>query len=136
MKAEKLYGRTSIVIPHTGSDGGRAYLRLTIDAGDEGIDRAKVYKGTRTYIRDHFNKKVTTHWVRTHCIITNEREVQETQEAPDLESREEKRRKNDLRYLQIQEAEDAYIERGYAEGQEPIGEEAAVEVPTMQEAAD
>lgn len=128
--ARKYYGKTAILIPHIGEQDTPDWLRIQLEAPN-GIDRRKVLRAVRKFLKANFDVKVSNDFVHRCCSIINQHDIQRPQE---FQSSEDKREFMDRLVLNIQEEEDKYAAQtgGYSCSEAEASEEAELEVPTLQ----
>lgn len=129
--ARKYYGRTAILIPHIGQDDKADWLRIGLDV-PEGIDRRKLLRGVRIFLKQKFGIKASNDFVHRCCTIVNQHDV--VAEPIVFSSPEEKRDFMDRLVLAIQEEEDNYAAQagGYSLSEAEATEEAELEVSSLQ----
>ena len=130
--ARKYYGKTAILIPHISADDKPDWLRIQLHT-PEGIDRRKLLRATRKFLKESFGVKVCNDFVHRCCTIVNQYdETPARQWEP-----EEKREFMDKLVIAIQEEEDRYAAEagGYSISEAEAIEEPEVEVPTLQSCA-
>lgn len=128
--ARKYFDKTAIIIPYMGDDDTPQYLRVQIDT-PEGIDRRKLLRGVRKYLKTTFGVNASNDFVRRCCQIINQHDMQ----AKSVEySREQKNEIMDRLVLAIQEEEDNYAAQTgrYSLSEAEAIEEAELEMSTMQ----
>ena len=127
--ARKYYGKTAILIPHIADNDTPDWLRIQLDT-PEGIDRRKLLRATRKFLKGTFGVKVSNDFVHRCCTIVNQHdETPARQWQP-----EEKREFMDKLVIAIQEEEDNYAAQagGYSISEAEASEEAELEVSTLQ----
>lgn len=95
---------TRVLIPYL--DGGKKEF-MSISTGS--IDRRRLLRGVRIYIRDSFNVKVSNDWIKLNCPITylyaDDMHVPINETHGELQKR---KNKNDELYLELVHGEDKY----------------------------
>lgn len=94
------YNGCHIMIPYFDADGMKQWVKIHVASV---IDRRKVWRGVRKYVKDNFKKKVSNDWVKAHCIIAGEEYTNPKRQC--AEARAELRTRMDELYLQLWEAE-------------------------------
>lgn len=94
------YNACHILIPYFDSDGMKQWVKIYVASV---IDRRKVYRGVRKYVKDNFKKKVSNDWVKAHCIIEGDTYINPLRQS--TEARAKLRSEMDTLYLQLWEAE-------------------------------
>ena len=126
----KYYGKTAILIPYIKDDDTPDWIRIQLVA-PEGIDRRKLLRSTRIFLKQNFGKKVSNDFVRRCCMIVNQHD---TAPRKIWDSPDERREFMDRLVLSIQEGEDQHEAQaaGYSISEAEATEEAELEVSSLQ----
>lgn len=117
------YMKAQVQVPYFDEAGAKQWIVINIGSP---IDRRRLLRGVRKFVRDNFKKRVSNDWVKMHCIITFPTE-QLKGYTPDImivdeiviESKEEQRKRMDDIYMMlVKDAEDADQDGTDTEAQE------------------
>lgn len=117
------YMKAQVQVPYFDEAGAKQWIVINIGSP---IDRRRLLRGVRKFVRDNFKKRVSNDWVKMHCIITFPIEQLQGKSAEFLimdevvvESKEEQRKRMDDIYMMlVKDAENADQDGTDTEAQE------------------
>lgn len=127
--ARKYYGKTAILIPHISDNDTPDWMRIQLDVPC-GIDRRKLLRATRKFLKATFGVKVSNDFVHRCCMIVNQHDAPSGRQWQPYE----KRQLMDELVVAIQEEEDRYAAEagGYSISEAETLEEAEMDMPVVQ----